>query len=219
MAQQIRSKKILLVGDSRLRHLDTILNSMDPNFAFISKCLPGARLNRIIANVKETLLENNTFSLIIILGGINDITKIDSRALWLIKTRFDTVTETVTYVNTEIKDGLVTLQASTQIPVVFCPIVGLDLTVYSPTNTEASLQQPIINQAVKQINQFIYAVNTSNHVPTPLLESTIHKCKGKSRTTYINHYSKLEDGCHPSPATRSQWASIIYKSTHKFLEL
>lgn len=144
MAEQIRSKKVLLVGDSRLRHLDTLLNSMDPNFAFIGKSFPGARLNRIIVKTIETLLENNTFSLIIILGGINDITKIANRPLWLIKTRYGSIDETVTHVNSEIRSGLEALKV-TQIPVVFCPVVGLNLAVYSPNNPETSEQQSIID--------------------------------------------------------------------------
>lgn len=146
MAEQIRTKKILLVGDSRLKHLDTLLNSMDPNFAFIGKSFSGARLNRIIDKTIEILTENNTFSLIVILGGINDITKIAKRPLWLIKTRYDSVPETVMQVNDAIKHGQEKLKAATQIPSVFCPVVGLKLAVYSPNNAEASSQQLIIDQ-------------------------------------------------------------------------
>lgn len=214
----MRSKKILLVGDSRIRHLDTILNSMDVNFAFISKCFPGTTISRIVKKTVEILNENNTFSLIIIFGGINDITRIANRPLWIIKPRFDTVNDTVSYVKHHFIEGMDTLRLATQIPVVLCPTIGMDLSTYSPNNTDARDQQHIIEQSIQIINRFIYSVNSENHAPTPLIESTIHKCKGRSRAL-INYYAKLEDGCHPSPATRSQWASIIFRATSKFLEL
>lgn len=149
---------------------------MDSNFAFIGTCLPGATINRIVKKAVKILAENNTFSLVIILGGIDDITKLASRPLWLVKTRFDNITATVDYVGNEIKTGSEILQASTQIPVVFCPVVGLNLSVYSPMNADAENQQVIIDQAVKRINQYIYSLNAEKYIPTPLLESTIHKC-------------------------------------------
>lgn len=71
-----RSKKILVVGDSRLRHMDLDLNAMDSDFAFICKCLPGGNLWRVMQVAKETILHNNTFFLIIIFAGINDITQL-----------------------------------------------------------------------------------------------------------------------------------------------
>lgn len=198
--------------------MDINLNSMDPNFAFVSSCFPGARLKKLINKAVETLTTNNTFSLIIVFGGINDITRIANRPLWIIRARFDSITETVNYVEQEIREGLEVLRAATQIPVVFCPTIGIELNRYSPNNADALNQQQIIEQSVKYVNRRIYAINSENHTPTPLLESTIHKCKGRSRSQ-INYYARLEDGCHPTPATRSQWAEIIFKSTAKFLEL
>lgn len=101
--------------------------------------------------------------------------------------------DTANYLRQIIDEGLISMQAATQIPVAFTPVLGLDLAVYSPSNTRAIYQQPIIDQSVLQINRYIYSVNAANHVPTPLLESTIHKQKGKNRVV-INHYAKLQDG-------------------------
>lgn len=216
--KKYRSKKILIIGDSRTRNLDVDLNSMDPDFAFVCKCLPGASFLRVAKQTKEYILLNNTFSMIVIFAGINDITQLIREPVKLVRIRHRSVDETCDYLKAQIKEGMDILRASTQIPITICPIVGLDLEVYSPTNTHAWYEQPIIDQAVHAINRHIYSINVSHHIPTPLIESSIHKCKGKSGRI-INYYGKLQDGCHPSPNTRAVWASLIFKAALKFLEL
>lgn len=208
----------MLVGDSRVRHLDLDLNGLDADFAYICKCLPGAGIKRVIQSAMDLIKKNNTFSLIIIFAGINDITQLVRKPLKYVRSRFLTSEDTIDHLHQCLSDGLNTIKAATQIPVVFCPIIGINLPIYSPENSRAIYQQPIVEQSVQRVNQFIYSLNVGNHVPTPHIESTIHKCKGKSRRS-INHYDKLRDGCHPDPITRAAWASIIHKATIKFLEL
>lgn len=213
-----RSKKILLIGDSRTRNLDIDLNSMDPDFAFVCKCLPGASLMRVVKQTREYIQFNNNFSLIVILAGINDVTQLIREPVKIVKIRRPSVSETFDYLKQQIDEGIEILKTTTQIPFTFCPIVGIDLQVYSPANESAWYDQPIINQAVLSINKYIYSINVSHHIPTPLIESTIHKCKGKSGRI-INHYAKLHDGCHPDPDTRANWARLIFRAASKYLEL
>lgn len=217
-SKKYRSKKILIIGDSRTRNLDIDLNSMDPNFAFVCKCFTGANFIRVAKQTKEYILLNNSFSMIIILSGINDITQLVREPVKLVKIRNMCVAGTYNHLKLQIDEGMDILSASTQIPITICPIVGLDLHVYSPANNQAWYEQPIINQAVLAVNRYIYSVNVSHYIPTPLIESSIHKCKGKSGRM-INHYAKLHDGCHPDPDTRALWASLIFKVPSKFLEL
>lgn len=218
MASRHRSKKVLLVGDSRVRHLDMDLNSRDAGFAFVCKCLPGANFLTVINKTKRTITQNNTFSMIILLAGINDITELIRQPEKLVRIRFPSVSDTLDYLKSQIDEGVDILHTATQIPFTICPIVGIDLKTYSPIYDQASYQQPIIDQAVCCINKHIYATNALHHIPTPLLESTIHKCKGKTRNT-VHHYDKLYDGCHPDPDTRSVWAGLIYRAASKYLEL
>lgn len=175
-------------------------------------------MRKVIQVTKEAILINNTFSLIVIFCGINDVTHLVRKPVKYVKARFLSIDDTVDHLKQRIDEGLISLRAVTQIPVVFSPLVGLDLAAYSPNNSRACYQQPIIDQSVLQINKYIYSVNSENHVPTPLIESTIHKYKGKTRAI-INHYTKLHDGCHPDPQTRAVWASLIFKASRKFLEL
>lgn len=213
-----RSKKILLVGDSRIRHLDVDLNSRDPAFAFVCKCLPGACFLKVVQTTREIIIKNNTFSMIILLAGINDVTELIKQPERMVKIRFSSVNDSLDYLRGKIDEGIETLQNTTQIPFTICPLVGIDLKTYSPTNDQALYQQPIVDQAVCAINKYIYSINKLHHIPTPLLESTIHKCKGKTRKL-VHHYDKLHDGCHPDPATRETWASLIYKAVSRYLEL
>lgn len=213
-----RSKKILLAGDSRIRHMDLDLNAKDTDFAYICKCLPGANLKKVVQSVTAIIRHNNTFSLIIIFAGINDVTQLIRKPLKFVRSRFLSVEDTVEHLQQSLNEGLNTIKAATQIPVAFCPIIGLSLPVYSPQNSRAIYQQPIVEESVLQVNQYIYSLNVENHVPTPHIESTIHKCKGRSRRL-INHYDKLHDGCHPDPQTRAVWADIIHKAAAKHLEL
>lgn len=169
-----RSKKVLLVGDSRIRHMDLDLNAKDPDFAFICKCLPGANIRKATQVIKETILINNTFSLIILAAGINNVTHLIRKPIKLVRNRFLSVTDTVEFLQQSLQEGLKAIRAATQIPIIICLIVGLHLPTYSPENSRACYQQPIIDQAVHQINQLIYSTNCENHVPTPLIESTIH---------------------------------------------
>lgn len=211
MEYKHRSKKILLVGDSRIRHLDMDLNSRDPGFAFVCKCLPGASFMKVVQKAREIITRNNTFSMIILLAGINDVTELIRQPEKMVKIRFTSVSDTLDHLKAQINEGIEALQNTTQIPITVCPLVGIDLKVYSPINDQATYQQPIVDQAVSSINKYIYSVNVSHHIPTPHLESTIHKCKGKSGRM-VHHYNKLHDGCHPNPDTRVIWAGLIFKS-------
>lgn len=218
MENRHRSKKVLLVGDSRVRHMDIDLNSRDADFAFVCKCLPGAGFLKVTNKAKEIISRNNTFSMIILLAGINNITELVRHPNKLVKIRFPSVSDSLDYLRGQLDEGIAIMQATTQIPFTICPIVGIDLKVYSSNNDQAWYQQPIVNQAVSCINKYIYSTNASRHIPTPLIESTIHKCKGKARNM-VHHYAKLHDGCHPDPDTRTAWAGLIYKATYKYLEL
>lgn len=164
MESRHRSKKVLPVGDLRVRHLDMDLNSRDAGFAFVCKCLPGATLLTAIKKTKRIIELNNTFSMIILLAGINDVTELIRQPEKMVRIRFPSVTDTLDYLKNQIDEGVVILQTATQIPFTICPIVGIDLKVYSPINDQALYQQPIVDQAVCCINKHIYATNALHHI-------------------------------------------------------
>lgn len=148
--------------------MDLELNAMDPDFVFICKCLPGANLQKVTQVAKEMIAANNTFSLIVIFAGINDVTQLIRKPMKLVRTRFLSVEDTYDHLKKKIIEGLISIQAVTQIPVVFSPVLGLDLAVYSPLNTRACYQQPIIDQSVLQINKYIYIQSTQRIMCLPL---------------------------------------------------
>lgn len=68
--------KVLIVGDSRMHHLEAFLNNTTLNISYTVITLPGATLHRIVAAAIEALDADYSYHLTIIAGGINNMTMI-----------------------------------------------------------------------------------------------------------------------------------------------
>lgn len=66
---------ILIVGDSRTRNLEAKVNNASLKLRFTVITLPGANLKSIMLNTLK-LSYPNTYQLIIIAGGINNLTRL-----------------------------------------------------------------------------------------------------------------------------------------------
>lgn len=68
--------KVLIVGDSRLRHIESHLNATSLNICFTVKMLPGARLTDIVLSAMASLSYTEVYHLVLLIGGINDLSKL-----------------------------------------------------------------------------------------------------------------------------------------------
>ena len=69
------------------------------------------------------------------------------------------------------------------------------------------MQQNLI-KAIKDINHFIFATNTSNNMATPKLADDIIRSAGPNKNPRV-HYNRLADGTHATSETNQKWASKI----------
>lgn len=110
-------------------------------------------------------------------------------------------------------------KAVIHVPVILAPTVGINMTAYAGYHNAALFaQQPIVDNAVTQINRFIRETNAQNGLMTPNTSTCIHRSRGKGKG-YRTHYIKLYDGCHPSDEVKSNWAEAIICCCVEFFNL
>ena len=66
--------------------------------------------------------------------------------------------------------------------------------------------QPILNQAIEEVNRSITAINKSNRVHTPYIHNAITKVDHKKHKYYFN---RLPDGVHPDEDTTAKMINIL----------
>ena len=72
--------------------------------------------------------------------------------------------------------------------------------------------QPVMDQAVLDINSEIVKINKNNNVFTPYTATHVHRHYGHS---YHHSYQYARDGCHLKPEGKSYWAREIKKAIMK----
>ena len=100
---------------------------------------------------------------------------------------------------------------------VFCPIIPMALKDWnSPCRTSYLIHyhhyedmQALLEKTVIAINHIIRAINKSNRVHTPNIQSNIIKMD-HGRTKIM--YNRLHDGCHPNDAAAEKWGQILKQS-------
>lgn len=143
--------KVLVVGDSRMRHLETYLNATALNLDFTVKTLPGARLSNIALSAMAALSYSDVYHLVII-AGINDMSKLVHLPSKHALPRYASKTELIDRTLDVCKASMEKICAITDVPVVLATIAGMDLASYSPDYADllSSLQRNF-NRAVVQL--------------------------------------------------------------------
>lgn len=202
--------KVLIVGDSRLRHLEAFLNNTNLNIRYTVITLPGANLHRIASVAAETLDNNFSFHLTIIAGGINDLSMIRHVPLRHARPRFNQVEVLVNYTVDEMRRCVDHVRNHSYMPVALATISGMCLSQYSPLLSDfLYTYQPIVDQAITQINLRIRGINRMNSLRSPDLSSAVNRCVGH-RGRYRTHYTYLFDGLHPGYLLRRTWSQNIH---------
>lgn len=202
--------EILVVGDSRLRHLEPLLNDNTLNLHFTVKSLPGAKIADIALSAMASLSYSKIYDLTIIAGGINDMSRLAYSPTKHALPRYGNTTVLIDNTLDALRISIEKIRSITTYPVILATIAGMDFAKYSPEYSE--LLQPLqrgFNNAVLEINKRIRGINRLANLETVNLAYPVHRCKG-GRGRYCSQYSLLFDGLHPSNQLLRRWVKTIY---------
>lgn len=201
--------RILVVGDSRIRNLGSLLNNTSLNLTFTVECLPGARIERIGLRIMTCLAYASNFELVIFIGGINDITKVKFNPTRHATLRYFSSWEICDRIMTQLYFTRAKLAEIFNIPIYVATIPGMNLINYSPSVWYQlfPLQEPL-DRAMFEINRRIRGLNRFYGLRTPNLAYPVHRCTGRGGR-YYSHYGWLWDGLHPGQPLKERWARDI----------
>ena len=208
--------RVLVVSDSRGRHLDSVLDhSNRDDLSYMSVPYDSQGLNSL-AQKAIRLSRAIPPDLILMFGGVcditrrNPVTKITSLR-WedpqVIYDNYVTSMETVYYL---IRNA----PATAHCKVVFVPVVGVDLNRWNHIKSEYfHPQQKALNEVIVKVNRYLTEFNTRNHMLTPWILNTCHELVGRKR--WSHHYKGLDDGCHFDIDT----LQLVADEFHRILKL
>ena len=217
--------KVIMVTDSRSQDLNLYTEDWDGITLDIVKA-PSTGIEaavEILIAQKRDVTPNAVF----IMNGICDIlvkNKTTHRYFML----NDTVEETVQHYMKQVKRGQELLEIFYDESLwVFNPITGADICDYNTherrrmtddllvyhhhTKTPDPLQ-PVMDQAVLDINTRIGEVNWKNNVVTPYTASFVHR---RYKGAYHHSYQYTSDGCHLTEEGKKYWAKQVKNSIEK----
>lgn len=208
--------KVLIVGDSRLRYIESELNNTSLNVRFTVKMIPGARMASIKTSAKSILAHTNSYHLTLIIGGINDMSRLAYLPTKHALPRFGNTDELVTRTMDAIRSSIEDIRSVSTSPVIMSTIAGMDFAKYSPDYADllCPLQQNF-NKAVVQINNQIRGINRLADLTTVNLAYPVHRCNGRGR--YATQYLLLHDGLHPSEDLLNIWVHSIIEFCADYL--
>lgn len=214
-----RTYRILCVGDSRLAHIQSMLNDNYRDISFACFVFPGATLGRLAYETRliMSFVDEHYYDYIAVIGGICDLTCLQKQPTRWISLAHPTVGGLVDNFERLFALCRNTIMLYTKCPIVFATIPGIHLNRYIDT-TSASLfgVQPTLDVAIPLVNVIIKESGRRNGLPTLDLAKFVHHSKGRGGT-YRTRYCRLHDGCHPDPATRMLWAQEILKTFTNFI--
>lgn len=193
-----------------MRNFENLLNDTRLNVTFKVITLPGATLIRIADTAIEILREDYRYQLIIVAGGINDMTVLRYQPFRHALPNYTSINQLVSHTTNEMRRCVERIQAYSDMPVALATLSGIDLPKYAPQYQYAVFRyQPIIDRAIIAINYQVRGVNRLNSLCSPDLSSAVHRCVGR-RGRYRTHYTHLYDGLHPGYHLRTIWTRNIH---------
>lgn len=200
---------VLIVGDSRVRQLRGALSDVTLNIEFHVRSIPGAKMEQIALRAMTELAYWDEYHLIILVGGINNLSKIFWHPSRYAGPRYRSVSQLVDHTLRDMRSAVRRVKTLTNVPVLLASMAGMDLVKYSPWHYARLYHlQPIMDAATVKINLQIRGINRTNSLFTLDLSSTTNRCSGRGGW-YRTHYTHLLDGLHPSYTLRGIWADKI----------
>ena len=217
--------KVLVVADSRACDLDQWLE----DWGEISLDIVPAPSTGIEAAVEILITQrrDTTHDLIIIMNGICDVL-VKNKVTHKYFIMKETVEELITYYKDQLKRGRELLEIFfDESKWMFNPLTGADIAdynnpirrhmsaeelVYNHQNKMPDKFQPVLDEAVIEINREIGNLNKLNKTITPYTASFIHRHYSGS---YHHSYQYTSDSCHLSLEAKVYWAKQIKKAIEK----
>lgn len=216
MLAQNDISNVLLVADLRGRDLFPLMDGVNKKLQFQVNVFPGARISQLVDWIKQAVakVNNPTFDLIVVFGGICNITKITYMPYRAAIPQAGSAEELLKSFE---EDCDLLDEIRTAAPILLTPIVGINLVHYAGQwSGKLYESQPLVDEVTMMINRYIKRRNSSRGLPTPNTASCIHRCRGKDRG-YRTHYQKLFDGCHPVDEVKAIWADAIINTCQQIL--
>lgn len=207
----MNNHRILIVGDSRVRHLQEVLDLTSLNLSYMVITLPGAKLSDIaIKTIAElSYCDLYHYELVILAGGINNVSKLVYGPTRHAVPRYRSSRDLVTSTLWEMEKAVGKIKSYFDVPVAMASLSGISLVNYSPQyHGKLYNMQPLVDSSIIALNNMVRGLNRRNGLRTPDLSSDVHRCSGHGGH-YRTHYAYLYDGLHPSCLLRSKWADKI----------
>lgn len=200
---------MIVISDSRGRHLQEYLPTNRIKVLFYS----GASLEGMIRSAKS-FCSISPPKYVLVLGGICNMTQ-KNRRTGEISLRFsheDALLQHMKDVFTSAWDLARLSFPSSKIT--FSGLCGADLNRSNGLDGYHPLQ-PVIDNVISHLNQYIVELNFRFGAYQPKLTSKVHK-RSKNHG-FRNQYRLLEDGIHPGPIVLKDWSKNIF-NLFKLLE-
>lgn len=210
---------VLVVGDSRLRHLESHLNSTSLNIQFTVKSTPGARMANITLSTLAALSYSDVYQLVIVSGGINDMSKLVYLPTKHALPRYGNSVELVENSLNAFRVSMDKIRATFDTPAILATVPGMNFATYSPEY--ADILTPIqgsFNRSVVEINSRIRGINRLANLDTVNLAYPVYRCKGGGGR-YTTQFSYFYDGLHPTEQLLDRWATMIIRFCTDFFSL
>lgn len=153
-----------------------------------------------------TLIHQLKPRLMIVMGGINDLTILD-RDTGRVSLRFVEPMKYVEHIMAIINSARVLM--GNEFPntlLSFAGIIGMDLNKYNRIPGAADCQT-CINTAILEVNRQIACNNQSGGMPHQYFTTKVHKWVDG---TCLHRYSLLYDGLHPAETVLKHWIKTIH---------
>ena len=222
MSQHAKYKdKILIVGDSRSRLLETLITPPPTHgidFLFDDEATFNAAKNHVLKK-----LANGNYICVYLMIGIYSLTSADNRVRYL---PFDTAQDAVESITREIKTTMKELDDLHTTPIVLCtfPAAHLLSVNNSKLTSEPTInlqqKQNMLDEAILQINDNIVDLNLTRGYSTPHLAAIVHKCHKKRQDgskKIRHHYCRLVDGLNPVKSTLLYWSRRLEEDFSQFI--
>lgn len=167
---------------------------------------PGASLTKLVLHA-FTLVQQIKPRLMIIMGGINDLTILNHETR-RVSLRFTTPTSYVDHIMSVIYSARVLMRNEFPNTLLsFAGITGMDLNKYNRLSGAADCQSSI-NATILEVNRQIAQSNFTANMPHAYFTTKVHKWMDG---TCLHRYSLLYDGLHPSETVLKHWIKNIHQ--------
>ena len=195
--------------DSRGDPLQPIINSLNPtNEHFEVSSYKGATLLELL-DIASKYLITHPFDVVYLAGGVTNITS-KNRLTKQISYDWGPGPELAAHLTSLLDRANQHFQKHHPASrVVFCPLIGSDLSKVVNAHTVTREDQEAVNNAIWDFNFKVYEINAARNTFCPALQHQVHRiCKGVRR----NYYHHLPDGIHLSEYVCKKWASQFINS-------